>query len=592
MAETLKLDDLSVGDQTTYESASSPNGLPGIYVSGGIDLGALVTLDEIRITAYALSSGGYNLAYSLNDITYIQIVEQFPGWIGFQSFSESFPDISARYIRATAIDQSGTDDPVEARLSDFRLYSNGSPVTPSPCNPAHARNDLPRTVWRGFDCEGAVGPSVDEWEIYRCDVLIDSGSLGGYGLAGWSVRRSGSGSGSDYDIFAPSTAAILDGYQARIDGGASHGDCSINFNVIDSGDDSMSCNSDRPFVYERWTFGRENSCGTPVIPNRFSIPMRMAPPNAVEPGTLVYEQGGLAAADIISQKGHTETSISGQMDYNSIVYLMASLGRQPLFKPVQGASVAKDATVRLRGKQDDPYDTWTVEAGQEAYPSRFAAAALLSGTFAFGKTENTFEGAVMGRRLDETVGGFTGTPGVGNLAEIPAVYVAPKDNAHYIGTASWNLFDPANLVCEVETVTLTVGQRRAPHFNQCPNETSFSDYVAQQEDSMISLQLSHKSKSRGWLTELRERRNTLYYGYRNTGPQIEPGFNYELEVTIPIKFESRTGVGENDLVTAATYQARPLQRSDFNPSNIGTPGGYMEVRIRAPFTALPNAQTL
>lgn len=590
MAETPNLDDGIVGDTSTYVSATSPNGLTGVFVSGGIDLGSALSLDEIRFTGFASVAGGWHLWYSLDDVTYTSLEDDFPGFSGFQSFTRSYSEFSARFLRATIFDQDATEGPVEARLSDFRLYNNGSPIEPpdpEPCNPPLADYDLPRGTWRGFECTGNVGPDVDEWEIWRCDDLIDSGDLGGFGLNGWSVRRSSLGSGSDFDIFAPETAALLQGYQARIDNGAS--DCSIDFNVID-GDEIMSqCSNERAFVYERWQFGRENACGTPVLPNRYSVPMRMTVPNPMEPGTVVTEQGSSVPADIIGQKGHTETSIAGPMAYNDLIFVLASLGKVPEIRNVPGASQTKDLIFLLKAKQADAYDTWTVEAGQTEYPARFSMAAVLSGTFTFGKTENTFEGPVFGRRLDETLPAFAGTPGV-NVTEINPVYVASPQNSHYIGTAVHTLIGTANLICEVETATLTIGQRRAPHFDQCPNQQSFSGYVPQAEDTLLSLQLGHKSASRGYLTSLRNR-DLLYYGYKNTGPQIESGFNYELEIITPIKFEGRT-TEESELVTAATYSARPLNRGDFNPASTATPGGYIQIRIRAPLSALPSAPTL
>lgn len=131
MADTALLDDGVDGDTATGESASSPNGMLGVYVSGGIDLGAPTLVDEVRITGCAISAGGYQVWYSNTDTNpYSAVGGAFPGFGGCQQNIETFAPISARYWRASIVDQEPGDGPVEATITDFRLFYLGNPVMP------------------------------------------------------------------------------------------------------------------------------------------------------------------------------------------------------------------------------------------------------------------------------------------------------------------------------------------------------------------------------------------------------------------------------------------------------------------------------
>lgn len=142
MTPTAKLDDNLPGDTSTFEFNTSLHGQTGVHVSGAIDLGSAQNVNIARFTGYALNAGGYTLAYSLDDITYLPIDDQFPGWGGWNYITLTFASTMMRYVRVAIVDQEPNDDPVEARIGDFRLYLDdvtvwppGAPTPPDPPSP-------------------------------------------------------------------------------------------------------------------------------------------------------------------------------------------------------------------------------------------------------------------------------------------------------------------------------------------------------------------------------------------------------------------------------------------------------------------------
>lgn len=602
-ASTSFLNDGAAFDHTTRaNNGVSTDDITEILGGGGlqheswVDFGTSVAVTAVRFSTRAtrgtpVSAGvGYGI-YTIDSGGNRSVSSIASGTVTNNGFQDVTVSVSATCNGIVVVLQSSTASlPAVTGLSLFDLRYSGSTPSPTPCNPPRGIWDIPRGAWTGVGVTGTVPhANVDDWVIVRCGTAYDSGLLGGYGLDGWGARAAGAATGADYDLFAPPDASILDGYQARIRrSGPTHYD-SIDFNVI-AGDSEMP-NTERPRVFERWRFGIENAAGTPVIPNRESQMLMMGLPTPVEPGQVIFPPGGVAAVEIVSQKGHSVSPINGPLGFVDLIYAYSQMFGRPLILTPPGAVTARDLIWRPKQTQEDDYVTATVEWGQTDYPARFSYMDVVAGGLSLGKTENTFDGQAVGQRMDETVGGFSGTPTL-----IPLVPIVAKDNGHwisnYVGTAGLVQMGNVSELCDTQTMQLTWGTRRNPHFTQCTAQPSFSTLLAQQNSELAAtLTLSHKSVSRGYLTQLRNRSTDLQYTHRNVGPLIEGSLSYEHQIDLPFKFES-TERGDSDGATTGVWQMRPLFRSDLKINNIGTAGGFAELRIRAPFSALPSAQTL
>ena len=464
-------------------------------------------------------------------------------------------------------------------IRDVTLLYNGVDITR--CIGAGDSNPgIHREETLAFDKAGSTPPNLDEWELWRCSTLIDSGSLGSSGMHGFKVSREGNIAGR-YTLFVPASAPIVNGVSAYIDNSGKNE--SFAFNIL-----ARETMIERPSIFEQWRFGYENTAGKPVIPNRKSQLIGMRRPQPFEPGQQVITPGERANVTIIPQKGHSETNITGPMGFDDLVYLLASLiTGSPWFSTPIGATITRDIVYRWATAVDDPYKTMTVEAGTTDFPSRFAYGAIISSTLTFGKTENKFDGNVVGYQLDDSVSAFTGTPPNSN---IPLSPIAAKDNGHYIGTSA-AAAGTASAYCDVHEVALTFGARRNIHFTQCPGQPSFSTLMPVADSGMmLTVNASAKAPARAYLSDLRQRSRSLFYRYFNRGAQIEPGFFYELEINIPFQFLDEQP-GEVDAATTGVFQMVPIIQDNFAPSGIGTPTrGYGEVRIRVPnISAIPSA---
>jgi hypothetical protein len=345
---------------------------------------------------------------------------------------------------------------------------------------------------------------------------------------------------------------------------------------------------ERPGVFEGTRIGIQTGVDTPAVPNRILQSLSLTGmPDPKEPGVPVNPAGRRAASGVVRQKRHTEAQLSGQRAYLDQVYAALLTWGNPSAIVNRGNGVY-DWYWRPFIDSDPAPLAATFEAGSTDFPSRFGDGQALNASMHWGKGENTWTSDVAGRSLDEATQSFAGTPTVVNI-----VPIAPKDNSHCVGTAVATLF--TNTVCDTEDVTITIGAKRAPHTSQCAAQPSFQSIVPLDETggNLISLQLQHKSTSRGYLANLRNN-DLLYYGAQNIGPAITGGGGlfYEEEFICPFNFLESGGTGEVDNVTGRTWNLKPVYRSDFNPGTIGTPGGWYQYRIRCDIASVPTAANL
>lgn len=345
--------------------------------------------------------------------------------------------------------------------------------------------------------------------------------------------------------------------------------------------------AERPAVFEGGRLGIENTAGTAVGPTSILQAKQIGVPQPIQPSVEVYQSGGLAAVDIINQKGHTEMPVGGAMNYIEMIWFLASLLKTPtIVTPAGAPATAKDIIFRVtQAGADDLFKTFTVEGGMTDFVGRVASVFVRSGSLSFGQQGNSFEGGMVGRLIDEAA---AFTAGATDLSLVP---LAPGDNNHYVASSVAGL--SAGILSRVLNSTFTFGARRQPLFVQKSADTSFSAIIPVRNQEMLAtLELQHDSTSIGYLTNLRNR-DLLYYRFKNVGPLIETGFNYEFELTLPFKFQ-QPGRGERDNVTSGSYNLRPIYKADFEPTadGLGATGGFMEIRIRAPFAAFPAATDL
>lgn len=589
---TTKFDDGSPGDTTTYEKVPwlIPLGTPTLI--GLWDYGVAITPTAWRYTLDLVQSNSsadadddtYLLEGSLNGSAWVTI-DSGSATVLLTSVavnrSGSFGAVSYRYFRLTLSALLGSGSQGEMRISDFRI----TPAYSAPGTPCsqHGNNPVIHPgESRDFDRTGSNAPNIDQWELWLCSPLqlIDSGSLGSSGIEGYTIAREGTIPGR-YTLTVPAFALPTAGIEARIENGILNE--SFDFDIV-----TRETMAERPSVFEQWRFGFENTPGTAVIPNRKSQLIGMRRPQPFEPGQQVITPGERAAVTVIPQKGHSETNVTGPMGFEDLVYMFASLlTGSPWFSTPIGATITRDIVFRWATAVDDPYKTFTAEMGTTDFPSRMLRASLISSTLTFGKTENKFDGNVVGWQLNDSISAFTGTP---PNSDIPLTPIAAKDNGHYIGTSA-AAAGTASAYCDVHEVALTFGARRNPHFLQCPNDASFSTLMPVADSGMmVTLNASAKAPARAYLSDLRQRSRSLFYRYFNRGPQIEPGFFYEMEMYIPFQFLDEQP-GEVDAATTGVFQLVPIIQNNFGPSGIGTAvRGYGEIRIRVPnLSAIPSA---
>ena len=187
---------------------------------------------------------------------------------------------------------------------------------------------------------------------------------------------------------------------------------------------------ERASVYQTLILGVESTStpGVQVTANKRMLDF-MAEVRPVIPVPAYRPQGSVAPTTNTAQKENTAGTYSGQIGYNSLIYILASLLKSPSITTPSGGSTARRHTFKPANFTPDTFQTYTFDKGSSVGAERFGFGIFGSGTFRWTRTEANLTGNVMGQVMTE---GVTINP---SPTDIPALPLDPRSVSVWVGSS-------------------------------------------------------------------------------------------------------------------------------------------------------------
>lgn len=274
----------------------------------------------------------------------------------------------------------------------------------------------------------------------------------------------------------------------------------------------------------------------------------------------------------VATKGSMTTGkLTGWAGYNDLAYIFSMLLKAATITTPGGATNARDWTWTMLKRTAETPKWATFEGGIAGLDvSRFSDGSLTGLKLGFEKNrECSVDGDLIGTLLAEE--GVTATPTPTEILSVPiSVNLMDAYVADTIGGLS------AGLLGAMYKYDWTLSNRRNPTFPIRSDKPSFGGTVETKNTCMSHVEVENDAQSYAMMSQMRQS-NTRYFRSLVTGPQIEPGFNYEFEVTHAFKVMNPDR-GPMDEVYGGMY--------DLMAVNDSTLGGFCKVRLRCKLTAL------
>lgn len=301
-------------------------------------------------------------------------------------------------------------------------------------------------------------------------------------------------------------------------------------------------------------------------------------PKPVVPTQMLYRDGDKAAVDQVLTKGaHTTAKLTGFGAYNDLAYIISTLAKAATITTPGGATTARDWTWILLSRSAETPKFMTVETGIAGTDyNRFADANLTALKLDFEENrEVVIDGDMIGSLLAEE--GVTPTANPTNVAKVP---ISVNFMDAYISDVLADIDD--GLLGKMYKCNMSIGGRRQAVFPIRSDRPSLGGYVETRNKATAHIEIEHDTQSYARMSQMRKT-ETAYLKYVVTGPEIEAGFRYELEMTMPFKVTSPDR-GANDKVYQGMY--------DLEAVNDATLGGFLKIRLRCALSALTAAADL
>ena len=267
--------------------------------------------------------------------------------------------------------------------------------------------------------------------------------------------------------------------------------------------------------------GVETVAGTSVPSNKQLLGLSVTPTNSVE--TTQHTPSGFKVPTQSSLNTiKTEADYEGALDYQTIIYPMASIFGNPTTEEVGDESY--EHTFTFVGKGAVPNQkTYTVQVGDNTRAVEFAGAAFRSADISLSRTgENTISGSMIGRAL-QTNKTLTASP--------TELDIVPVDGLHfdvYADSSSTSL--GSTRLQKLFEGNFAIGDVLSELYVINSAEESYSALVEAEDQSYdLSLTLGADAEAESYFQKIRNGGKT-FVRVKATGPLIEAGINYSIEM--------------------------------------------------------------
>ena len=297
-------------------------------------------------------------------------------------------------------------------------------------------------------------------------------------------------------------------------------------------------------IFQRVQIGVETTAGMAVAANKKLLSVSMAPQPRTE--TKPFRAAGNKYASFASlMKEWSEINISGEMTYNEIVYLLASLLHYTA--PVQQSTTAAYKwTFGSNTSAEDVGKTFTVEQGDANSAWRVAGVRVSGLTFDFSRDGISVSGNAIGEQFET---GITMTAAATALASVPMLatqmkfYMADSQTGLATATAMTRGFSMQWALTDKFGLAWPVGQ----------------DPVAVEGEPRNSarLRLATDTTGMGLIATLRAA-STKWFRIELTGTEIATPYNHKFTLDFPAQVDALSDLSDTDNVYVAEFGLLPI----------------------------------
>lgn len=325
---------------------------------------------------------------------------------------------------------------------------------------------------------------------------------------------------------------------------------------------------ERATAYETVRFGFESTPGTPVKAAKRLQALRLSQ-NLVEPqGTVVASGIAVPVGSYGIHGAHTTIALGGQLAVNDLIIAAALHLCAPTMTTPGGATNTRRYTFFPDFDGPKGYKSATVDFGGDAGAHRCAYSAIQSLGLSFSKDSCSFSGNGIGQRA-ATEGVTLET----SLTDIPLVPLDANGWKVIVADSVANLTNMANTLTRCFEFNLGSNNIFDPLFVGNSDVKSYVGLVDTDGDSyqpVAGINIEQDAFADQNAMEDMRKRTTRFARLLWTGPLIEAGFNFKVQITFPFQYRLNS-IADRERVKSGEWDLQLIYNSVF--------GGFLEIVI-------------
>lgn len=272
----------------------------------------------------------------------------------------------------------------------------------------------------------------------------------------------------------------------------------------------------------------------------------------------VETQGFKYATDLLVHKVFGKGSFEGPLSYTEFLYPLAMHYGLPTPTTPGGATNAREYAVVPNARGADNFKTFTIEEGDSQAADVMSNVAATDMEIDFGEPEVKLKGSIIGRT---PVGGSL----TSNPTTLPKALVTARHLDVYVSTSLATLFQAGNKITDALKESFKIGKKMKERFVHNTDYQSFKEIIELRPEVEFIFSTEHNAQSRALYTACVQSA-FRYVGLRATGPLIETGQNYIIELSMATKIvpEKREDI---EGVYVYGYKCKPIYDSTLGTSH-------------------------
>lgn len=276
---------------------------------------------------------------------------------------------------------------------------------------------------------------------------------------------------------------------------------------------------ERATLNEKTQIGVETSAGSKATVTKRLQGLSIAP--AVKAEVSTFRPKGAKFVTMASLgKEWTEADLSGQLSYNDIVYVLASLFSYQ--EPTTEGTKAYRWTFTPSHNAADTVKTYTVESGSTVRAGSFSYGIVTEFGWKFSRDSIEPSGVMLGQAYEDDI-----TITADDVEDVEPVPVLPTQLDLYLDDSADDLGDTQ--LTRTFQGEFVMSDRFGPAWTINSSLTSWAAHVETEPSTQLKLKLEADEQGMAMLDKMR-RGTKAFIRFKATGDQIETNINYLIQL--------------------------------------------------------------